>query len=410
MGSDQSPALARSMTLIVVCGCLISLIGFGVRSSYGLFNNPITAANDWSRDVFALSLAIQNIVWGLGQPFSGALADRFGPFRVLVAGAFVYAAGVVLTPYSTAPWMLHLTAGVLVGLGLSGVTFSIVLAGFARFMTPDRRTWAAGVATAAGSLGQFVFAPMAASFIAGFGWATALALLGGFLLLVPLLATALSGGRRPAAAAGAGPEMTLGETLRQAGRHPSYVLLVAGFFVCGFHVAFITVHLPPYLADLGQDPALAAWAVALIGLFNVIGSYGSGVLSGRMSQRWLLCLIYALRAVAIAAFIAVPTTPFSVLAFAAAMGLLWLSTVPPTSGLVVVMFGARYLGTLFGIAFFSHQVGAFIGVWMGGLLFEKTGSYDVMWWVSIALGVFAAVVHWPIRETAAPRPALQAAE
>lgn len=396
------------MTLIVVCGCLISLISFGVRSSYGLFNNPISAAHGWGREVFALALAIQNIVWGLGQPFAGALADRFGPVPVLIGGAALYATGVILTPYSDAPWMLHLTAGVLVGLGLSGAAFGIVLAGFARFMAPEKRSWAAGIATASGSLGQFIFAPMAGAFIAGYGWMQALVMLGCFMLLAPLLSSALRGGQRPAA--GAGANLTLGETLRQAGSHPSYLLLVAGFFVCGFHVAFITVHMPPYLADLGQDPSLAAWALALIGLFNVVGSYGSGVLSGRMSHRYILCFIYAVRAVAIAAFIALPTTPTTVLLFAAAIGLLWLSTVPPTSGLIVTMFGARYLGTLFGIAFFSHQVGAFLGVWMGGALFERTGSYDLVWWVSIALGVFAAVVHWPIQERAAAAPVAQAAE
>lgn len=410
MRSPTTAAAQRSLTLIVVCGCLISLISFGVRSSYGLFNNPMTEAHGWGRDVFALAIAIQNLVWGLGQPFAGGLADRYGPARVLVGGALLYAAGVILTPYSDAPWMLHLTAGVLVGLGLSGATFGIVLAGFARFMTADRRVWAAGIATASGSLGQFLFAPMAGSFIAGYGWAMALVLLGAFMLIVPLLSIALSGGQRPTSPGGHGDDLSLGQTLAHACGHPSYQLLVAGFFVCGFHVAFITVHLPPYLADLGLDPGLAAWSVALIGLFNIVGSYGSGVLAGRFPHRYILCFIYAGRAAVIALFIAFPVTPVSVLAFSAAMGILWLSTVPPTSGLVVTMFGARHLGTLFGIAFLSHQVGAFIGVWMGGVLYESTHSYDVVWWVSIALGVFAAVVHWPIRERAAQRLAPQGAE
>lgn len=404
------PDFGRSLTLIVVCGCLISLVGFGVRSSYGLFNDPLSDAHGWGRGVFALALAIQNIVWGLGQPFAGALADRYGPARVLAGGGVVYALGVALTPFSDAPWMLNLTAGVLVGLGLSGATFGIVLAAFARFMPADKRSWAAGVATAAGSLGQFIFAPMGVAFIAGFGWQMALVALGGFMLLVPLLAYSLRGGERPVAAAHE-VDMTLVEALRGACGHPSYLLLVAGFFVCGFHIAFITVHLPPYLADMGADPGLAGWAIALVGLFNVIGSYGSGILSGRYSKRALLCVIYAVRAAAIAAFILLPMSTVTVLAFAACMGLLWLSTVPPTSGLVALMFGVKHLGALFGVVFLSHQVGAFIGVWLGGVLYEQTGSYMMVWWASVALGVFAALVHWPIRERPAPAiTAPQAAE
>jgi MFS family permease len=400
------PSVAvRSMTVIVVCGCLISLIGFGVRSSYGLFNDPLSDANGWGRGVFALALAIQNIVWGAAQPFAGAMADRFGPARVLTGGALLYALGVVLTPYSDAPWMLHLTAGVLVGLGLAGASFGIVLAGFARFMAPEKRSWAAGIATASGSLGQFIFAPMGVAFIAGYGWVQALVMLGAFMLAVPLLSLALTGGQRPGGGGHGAVEQTTGQALRQAFSHPSYNLLVAGFFVCGFHVAFITVHLPPYLSDLHMPPALAGWAIALIGLFNVVGSYGSGILAGKRSKRGMLCLIYAVRAVAIAAFILLPVTPASVLIFAAVMGLMWLSTVPPTSGLIALMFGVRHLGMLFGVVFFSHQVGAFLGVWLGGVMFERTGSYDAVWWASVALGLFATLVHLPIRE----RPAEPAA-
>ncbi|MGQ9371518.1 MFS transporter [Azospirillum sp. ST 5-10] len=389
----------RTIQIVVACGCLISLIGFGVRSSYGLFNAPLSEANGWGRDIFALALAIQNILWGLGQPFAGAIADRFGPARVLAGGGVLYGVGVALTGMADAPLVLHLTAGVMVGLGLAGASFPIVIAAFGRHLPPERRSWAAGIATAAGSLGQFLFAPMGQAFIAAYGWQTALVLLGGFFALVPLLATALAGGRygHPAAALGE-PDLSALQALRQALGHGSYRLLVAGFFVCGFHLAFITVHLPPYLTDVGAPPGLAAWAVALVGLSNVVGSYAAGVLGTRMSKRTMLCWIYFARAVAIALFVLLPVTTVSVLAFSAAMGLLWLSTVPPTSGLVALMFGTRYLGMLFGVVFFSHQVGAFLGVWLGGVLYERVGSYDAVWWMSVALGLFAAVVHWPIAE------------
>lgn len=418
--TDARSAWRTPMT-IIVCGCLISLLGFGIRSSYGLFNAPLSEAHGWGRDVFALALAIQNIVWGMAQPFAGAIADRYGPARVLTGGGLLYAAGVMLTPFSHSPISLQLTAGVLVGLGLAGASFGIVIAAFGRFMPPERRAWAAGIATAAGSMGQFLFAPMGDAFISGYGWASALVMLGGFMLLVPLLSTALAaprpsdrgarhGGGAPAASAQ--DSLTFGAAMRQAFDHGSYRLLVAGFFVCGFHLAFITVHLPPYLADAGMDPSLAGWAIALIGLSNVIGAYSAGILSGRMPKRTLLAAIYFARAVAIVAFIMLPMSAFTVLAFGAAMGFLWLSTVPPTSGLIAAMFGVKYLGTLFGIAFLSHQVGAFLGVWLGGVLYESTGGYDAVWWMSVALGVFAAVVHLPIREAPAPLavPAAAAAE
>ncbi|WP_029006913.1 MFS transporter [Azospirillum halopraeferens] len=400
-GASQ-PQATRALGAIVVCGCLISLIGFGVRSSYGLFNAPLSEANGWGRDVFALALAFQNILWGLGQPFAGALADRYGPARVLAGGGLLYGLGVALTAYSDAPVLLHLTAGVLVGLGLAGASFTIVIAGFGRHLPPERRSWAAGIATAAGSLGQFLFAPMGQAFIAAYGWQTALVLLGAFFLLVPFLAIPLRGGGGHAAGGGAHADLSMRQALGQAFGHRSYQLLVAGFFVCGFHLAFITVHLPPYLTDVGISPTLAAWALAVIGLANVVGSYSSGILGGRMSKRTMLCFIYFARAVAIALFILLPVTPASVLAFAAAMGLLWLSTVPPTSGLVALMFGTRHLGMLFGMVFLSHQVGAFLGVWLGGILYEAVGNYDLVWWMSVALGIFSAIVHWPIAEREAP--------
>jgi MFS family permease len=394
----------QAIAVVVTCGCLIALISFGVRASFGLFTGPLSAANDWGRDVFALALAIQNLLWGAAQPFAGALADRFGPARVLVGGGIIYALGVALMPLSTTPLLLNLTAGVLVGLGGAGASFIVVISALGKLLPLERRSWAAGIATAAGSLGQFLFAPLGQAFIAAFGWSTALLLLAGFALLIPLLSIPFSGaGAGHASISTSERQLPLVEVLLLAFGHGSYRLLVAGFFVCGFHVAFITVHLPSYLGDIGVGAGWAAVSIALIGLFNIVGSYGAGMLGGKHSKRWLLCLIYLARGAVIALFVLVPPTPTTVLAFSAAMGLLWLSTVPPTSGLVALMFGVRHLGMLFGIVFFSHQVGAFLGVWLGGVLFERTGSYDIVWWLSVALSLFAALVHYPIDERPVPK-------
>ncbi|WP_245821319.1 MFS transporter [Insolitispirillum peregrinum] len=399
----------RTPWVIVLCGCLISMVTFGVRSDYGLCVTPLSMTRGWGREVFAFSIALQNLLWGLGQPFAGALADRFGAARVLAGGGMLYAAGVVLTATATDPLLLHLGAGVMVGLGLSGAAFAIVIAGFTRLLPTSWRSTATGLATASGSLGQFTFAPLGQQFIDVYGWQAALVILAFGVALVPLLATALASPpkeRESALQVGAViHEERFIAAMKVALRHPSYLLLTAGFFVCGFHVAFITVHLPAYLADNGADPGLAAWSLSMIGLFNVIGAYGAGVLAGRWPRRWLLSAIYFGRVVAIMLFISVPVTSWSTLAFAGAMGLFWLSTVPPTSGLVAVMFGPRHMGMLFGIVFFSHQVGAFLGVWLGGKFYAQSHSYDLMWWISIALGLFATVVHLPIRERAAPTSA-----
>ncbi|MCW2246148.1 MFS family permease [Azospirillum fermentarium] len=410
---ESNSASWRSPAVLVACGCMIAAIGFGVRSTYGLFNTPLSEANGWGRDVFSLALAMQNLLWGAAQPFAGGLTDRFGAARVLAVGGILYGLGVALTPLAHSPLMLHLTSGVLVGLGLACTSFTVVIAAFSRRMGPERRAWAAGIGTAAGSMGQFLFAPLGQAFIAAYGWSTAMMLLGGSAAMIIVLSIGLSDGSGKQdghATAHLGPSLTVGAALREAFAHRSYVLLVAGFFVCGFHLAFITVHLPPYLRDIGLDPALAGWAIALIGLFNVVGAYSSGMLSTRMPKRYLLALIYAARAAAIALFIAFPASPVTVLAFAAAMGLLWLSTVPPTSGLVSVMFGVRHLGMLFGIAFFSHQIGSFLGVWLAGVMFERTGTYDVVWWLSIALGLASALVHLPIVERPVSRPVAVPAE
>ena len=400
----------RSPAFVVGCGCLIALITYGLRTSFGLFAAPIGEGRGWSPEVFALAIAIQNIVWGIGQPFAGAVADRYGSARILAVGGVVYAAGVALMAVSPTPLAFNLTAGVLVGLGLSGASFTIVIAALGRIVPDDKSSQAMGLATAAGSLGQFVFAPLGQAFLTDYGWQAALLLLAGSMVIVPALAVALKGGggRQQDTKE---PALPARDAVRQAFGHGSYLLLVAGFFVCGFHVAFITTHLPAHIAVAaghshgGMDtagPAVAAWALAFIGLFNIVGSYGSGVLGARHSKRRLLAGIYLSRAVVIALFITLPPTPTVVLVFAAAMGVLWLSTVPLTSGLVAVMFGTSNLATLFGIVFLSHQVGAFLGVWLGGLAIEQTGSFMPVWWAGIVLAFVAAGLHWPIVERPAP--------
>lgn len=387
------PTVARPLALVVAAGCLISLITFGVRAGFGLFQAPMTAELGWSRETFALALAIQNLLWGLGQPFAGALADRFGSGRVLAGGALLYAAGVALMAEASSPLMLNLSVGVMVGIGLSGASFSVALSAMVRMTPAAARGWVLGIGTAAGSLGQFLMVPLGQAFLAAYGWHTALLILS----LLVLVAVPLSGVLRGAPDRGAGRQQTLREALREAGSHSGYWLLLAGFFVCGFHVAFIQVHMPADLVDRGLAPTLGAWALATVGLFNVFGAYFSGVIGERYRRTGLLTGIYAARALAIAAFLLLPLSPATVLAFSAVMGLLWLSTVPLTSGAVAVIFGQRFLGMLFGIVFFSHQVGAFLGAWLGGVAYDITGSYASVWWLSVALGVFAALVNWPIR-------------
>ena len=382
----------RTPALIVAAGCLIALLSFGLRAGFGLFLSPMSSDLGWGREVFALAIAVQNLLWGAGQPFAGALADRYGAGRVLACGGVLYAAGLVLMAYADTPLALHMSAGVMIGLGLSGASFSIVLAAFGRMVDEKNRSWALGLGTAAGSLGQFLMVPLGQAFLSAYGWHVALLLMGACAFLVVPLSTVLAG--RPPEHTG--PAQTFGEALREAGSHRGFVLLTSGFFVCGFHVAFIQVHLPPYLVDLGLAPSLGAWSIATVGLFNVAGAYFSGVLGGHFSKKYLLSGIYLGRAAVIALFLLLPVTPVTVLLFSAAMGLLWLSTVPLTSGLVAQIFGTRYMAMLFGIVFFSHQVGAFIGVWLGGRLYDTTGSYDVVWWTSVALGVVAAALHWPI--------------
>ena len=398
----------RRPAVLVLAGCLIGVLTFGVRTSFGLFTEPLSAFRGWEREAFALAIALQNLLWGLGQPLAGALADRFGAGRVLAGGGAVYGLGVLAMSVSTSPAAFAITGGVLVGLGLAGASFTIVIAAFSRLLPEDRRSWAIGLATASGSLGQFLFAPIGQGLLSAYGPATALVLLAGLLAVVPLLAAALGGRGDPDADVLALPPETVRAALRRAARHPSYLLLTAGFFVCGFHIAFVATHLPAYLTDNGLAPSLAAWSLGLIGLFNVVGAYSSGILAGRRPKRLLLSGIYAGRTVVFALFVLLPLSPLTVLLFSGALGLLWLSTVPPTSGLVSLMFGTRHVGMLFGLVFLSHQIGAFFGAFLGGSVYTATGAYDLMWGLSIALGAFAALVHLPIAERPAPRAAVPA--
>jgi len=395
----------RTPALVISAGCMIAMLTFGIRSGFGLFLEPMSTDLGWGREVFALAIAIQNLLWGLGQPFAGALADRFGAGRVLAGGGILYTLGLVLMAHTTTPGMLYLSAGVLIGLALAGAAFGIVLAAITRIVSEEKRSWALGMGTAAGSLGQFLLTPLGQAFLSAYGWSTALLLLAGLALAVIPLAGVLAG--KPQVSAGV--EQSLRQALKEAGGHASYWYLIAGFFVCGFHVAFIQTHLPAYLKDMGMTGSIGAWAISLVGLFNIVGSYVSGVMGGKYSKKYLLSFLYFARAIVIALFIMLPLSPLSVYLFSAAIGLLWLSTVPLTSGLVALMFGPRYMATLFGIVFFSHQIGAFLGVWLGGLLFDSTGSYQVVWWMGVALGVLAGLIHWPISEQAVVRPAVATA-
>ncbi|MCX2723752.1 MFS transporter [Roseibium salinum] len=399
-----------NIPLVIACGCLIALISFGPRSAMGLFFQPMTEARDWNREIFALAIAIQNLMWGIGQPVAGMMADRFGTWKTMTIGAVLYAAGLILMIDATSAVALHVSAGVLIGLGIAFSSFSLVLASFGRAVTPAQRSLAFGIGTASGSLGQFLFAPLGGALIANIGWQDTLIVFTGLIALVPFLAIALKGKSEYPKGGNPAHDQKLMSAMAEAFGTRGFILLTLGFFVCGFHVAFITVHLPPYIADLGLDPAWGATAIALIGLCNVVGSLASGYIGGRYSKPMFLSLIYIGRAIAIFAFIMLPVTPVSVLVFSGVMGLLWLSTVPPTSGLVAVMFGPRYMATLFGFVFLSHQIGAFLGVWLGGRLYDETGSYDAIWWCGIALGIFAAIIHWPIEEKPVPRLAQQAAE
>ena len=393
----------RTPLLIIGFGSLISLMSFGPRSSLGFFLPPMSAANDWGRDTFAFALALQNLLWGIGQPLAGMIADRYGTVRVFCAGGLMFSAGLALMSHAASAPMLDLSAGVLIGFGLSGTSFMIILATFGKLLPPQWRSLAFGFGTAAGSFGQFLYSPLSVALIDRFGWQQTLMIFAFSMLAVLPLSLALATPKTESTEDAT--QQSLRRALAEAFAQRSYVLLVLGFFTCGFQLAFITVHLPAYLIDRGMSAAMGGWTLATIGLFNIFGSLAYGWLSDRMPKRYLLSFNYLVRALAILAFISVPATPLTCLAFGAVMGLVWLSVVPPTNGIIVVMFGTRWLGTLAGFAFFSHQVGGFLGAWLGGIAFDRFGSYDPVWWLSIGLGVASALINMPIVERPVSRPA-----
>ncbi|HEV2626168.1 MAG TPA: MFS transporter [Xanthobacteraceae bacterium] len=386
----------RTPALVIGFGSLIALIAFGPRSTLGFFLTPLSSANHWGRDVFAFALALQNLLWGVGQPLGGIIADRFGSVRVLCGGALLYALGLVLMAHSTSAPMLDLSAGVLIGFGLAGCSFPVVLAALGKIVPLQWRSRAFGFGTAAGSFGQFLYSPVAVALMDVFGWQQTLVIFAVSMLAVLPLSLALA--TPPSEVAHAGESQSLRQALSEAFVHRSYVLLVLGFFTCGFQLQFITVHLPSYLVDRGLSAQVGGWTIATIGLFNIVGSVTAGWLGDRMPKRYLLSFIYLVRAAAILVFIAFPVTPFTCLVFGATMGLMWLSTVPPTNGIIALMFGTRWLATLAGFAFFSHQVGGFLGVWLGGIVFDRTGSYNMVWWLAILFGVLSALINMPIVE------------
>ena len=402
--SAASPS-ARPLTLpvplpvIIIAGCFIAMVTFGARSSSGLFLLPMTSDLGWSREGFAMALAIQNLVWGITQPVAGGFADKFGTGRTLAVGALIYATGLFLWSVTPSEGMFMLTGGVLMGVGIGTASFGIVMAAFGRVVPAEKRSFVFGVATAASSGGQFVFAPLGQAFISNFGWQMALVYLGLIILMVIPLSTMLRG--RTNSAPGEA-DMPFMQALSKALGHGSYRLLIIGFFVCGFHLAFITVHFPAFLVQCGLTPEASSWALGLIGLFNVAGSLLAGWLGDRLPKQILLSVIYLLRAIGTAAFLLLPITEVSAYIYAATLGMLWLATVPLTAGLVSLFFGPRFMGMLYGVAFLSHQIGSFFGVWLGGVSFDLTGSYDLVWYLGILIGLFSAAIHIPIKEVRAP--------
>ncbi|SOC39877.1 predicted MFS family arabinose efflux permease [Rhizobium subbaraonis] len=392
--------------LIIAAGSIVAMLTFGPRSAMGFFQLPMLQDTGWDRTTFGLAMAVQNLCWGLGQPVFGAVADKYGTWRVLALSGILYAVGLFLMSLGGSAATLHIGGGVLIGLAVGSGSFGIVLSAFARHVTPQQRSMAFGIGTAAGSAGMFLFAPLSQGLISALGWSDSLVVLGALMLLVPLFAIPLRGNSSSGRGNEAAFQQTAAQALTEAFGHRSYLLLVAGFFVCGYQVAFITAHFPAYIGDIGIDARYAVIALALIGFFNIIGSLASGMISQHYSKPYFLALIYFARSVAVTAFLVLPQSPTSVIVFAIVMGLLWLSTVPPTNALVAIMFGTRHLGLLGGIVFLSHQVGSFLGVWMGGYLYDHFGTYDPVWWFGVALGLVAAIVHMPIREQSVSRPVM----
>ncbi|WP_287877742.1 MFS transporter [Acidovorax sp.] len=397
-----------SMFQVLACGAAIVTLSMGIRHGFGLWLQPVTQEMGWTRQSFALAIAIQNLSWGLIGIFVGMVADRFGAFRVLVGGAALYGLGLAGMALSPTPTLFAMTAGVMIGAAQAGTTYAVIYGVLGRQIAPEKRSWAMGVAAAAGSFGQFLMVPVEGWLIASLGWQQALLALALMVLLIVPLAFGL---REPGfhGSAPARRDQTIAQALGEAFRYPSFLLLTAGYFVCGFQVVFIGVHMPSYLRDHGLSPQVASYSLALIGLFNVFGTYIAGTLGQHMPKRRILAFIYFARAVVITVFLLVPLSPLSVYVFSAVMGALWLSTVPPTNATIAQIFGVQHLSMLGGFVFFSHQVGSFMGVWLGGYLYDRTGSYDVVWYIAIGLGIFAGLVNLPVKEApirrAAPLPA-----
>lgn len=394
MSSTSQPL---SITQVLVCGATIVTLSMGIRHGFGLWLQPITQAQGWTRETFAFAIAIQNLAWGLSGIFAGMVADRYGAFRVIIIGALLYALGLCGMALATSPLMFTLATGALIGMAQAGTTYAVIYGVIGRNVPAEKRSWAMGVAAAAGSFGQFLMVPTEGFLISQLGWQEALLVLAAAtLLMIPL-----ARGLKESTFGGSGApvrQQSIGQALREAFKYPSFQLLMAGYFVCGFQVVFIGVHMPSYLKDKGLSPQVASYALALIGLFNVFGTYAAGVLGQKMPKKYILAFIYFARAIAISAFLLVPLSPMSVYVFSSVMGLLWLSTIPPTNATIAQIFGVAHLSMLGGFVFFSHQIGSFMGVWLGGYLYDRTGSYDIVWYIAIALGVAAALVNLPVRE------------
>ena len=384
----------RTPAMVLACGCVIMCISFGIRAGFGLFMQPLSLEHGWGREVFSLSIALQNLMWGLLGAVAGGFADRFGPGRVVACGAISYILGLIGLATIDTPWLLHLNSSVFLGGALGGTSFGIILAVIGRTVVPEKRSLYMGVATAAGSFGQFLLLPLTQKLIASLGWHHALFALAGIAALIIPLTLALAS--RPDA--GAQSTQSMGQALHEAVREKGFHLLFWGYFVCGFHIAMLTVHLPSFVTDQGLKPENGMTALALIGLFNVIGTLTSGILGGRFSKKYLLSTIYIIRAGLISMLVFLPLTQVTLYIFACGIGLLWLSTVPLTNGLVGQIFGMRYAAMLASIVFFGHQIGSFIGVWLAGHLYDTTGSYAGAFMISIGLGVFAAIVNLPVNE------------
>ena len=393
----QSSKPTLSLTQLLLCGGAIVTLSMGIRHGFGLWLQPITQAQGWTRETFAFAIAIQNLTWGITGVFAGMLADKLGAVKVIVAGALCYALGLVGMAHAPTPLLFTLSAGVLIGMAQAGTTYAVIYGVIGRNVAANKRSWAMGIAAAAGSFGQFLMVPTEGLLISHLGWQQALVLLGGAAcLMVPL-----SWGLREPGFVGVQAlrrDQTIGEALKEAFKYPSFQLLMAGYFVCGFQVVFIGVHMPSYLRDKGLSPQVAGYALALIGLFNVFGTYAAGTLGQRMQKRTILSFIYFARAVTISLFLLAPLSPTSVYLFAAVMGVLWLSTVPPTNAALAQIFGIQHMSMLSGFVFLSHQIGSFMGVWLGGFLYDRNGNYDLVWYIAIALGVFAGLVNLPVKE------------